>query len=113
MSSNTRTQRQISAGSAVRTTGLSAPKAPACTAAPTITGTPAVGQTLTAGAATWANTPTTILRQWIRDNELIPGATGTTYVPTSADSGHSISVRERAVNAVGYTTARSALVQIP
>ena len=45
--------------------------APINTALPTITGTPSVGQTLTAENGTWTNSPTAYQYQWLRC-----GATG-------------------------------------
>ena len=59
--------------------------------APTISGTPQVGQTLTAGT-TGISDPdginrSTLTYQWIRDTTDIPGATGSSYTLTSDDEG--------------------------
>lgn len=88
--------------------------APVNTAPPTITGTAAVGQTLTAQNGTWSNTPTAYQYQWLRCNATgascvgIPGATMKTYPVVSADSGNTLRVRVTAVNADGAANARSA-----
>jgi hypothetical protein len=93
-------------------TALAAP--PTNTSAPTITGMPRVGETLTAQNGTWSNSPTAFQYQWQRCNETgtscanIAGATQRTYLLTTADSGHTMRVRVTAVNADGATNARSA-----
>ena len=88
--------------------------APANTAPPTITGTPQVGQTLTANNGTWTNSPTSFAYQWLRCN---PGgnacanvANGTqkTYTLVGADAGRTIRVRVTATNADGSASAESA-----
>lgn len=109
-----RSQRSISRGSAVRQYGTlgGTPKAPVNTAVATIAGTTTAGQTLTATAGTWANTPTATVRQWFRGKEPIPGATALTYVLTAADVGHRIAIEERVGNAVGFNIARSAYTAI-
>ena len=67
--------------------------------APTISGTPRPGQTLTAGDGTWSGTvPMTFTRQWTRCDADglncvdIGGATGTTFLLTATDLGHRIRV---------------------
>ncbi|MBD8677933.1 hypothetical protein [Sphingomonas sp. CFBP 13720] len=65
-----------------------APAGPTNSAPPAIAGTPEVGQTLTrTTAGTYSATPTSVEGQWRRDSNPIAGATGTTYVVTSADAG--------------------------
>ena len=59
---------------------------------PTVTGTTAVGSTLTANAGTWT-TGTTLAHQWLRDGAPISGATATTYPLVAADQGKAIAVR--------------------
>lgn len=87
--------------------------APVNTVAPTVSGTPQVGQVLTAADGTWSNAPTTFAYQWLRCN---PGgnacasvANGTlkTYTLVGADSGRTIRVRVTATNADGSNSAQS------
>ena len=47
---------------------------PTNTAAPAVTGTPKVGEVLTAQNGTWANTPTAFQYQWQRCNAAGPRA---------------------------------------
>ena len=69
-------------------TALAAP--PVNTSPPTITGTAAVGETLTAQNGTWDNVPTTFEYRWLRCNAAgdscvgIPGATETGRTRSSA-----------------------------
>jgi hypothetical protein len=83
----------------------------ASTAQPTISGTPAAGQTLTATAGSWTQSPPAVTYQWLRCNAngrlctAIPGATAATYAVSSADSTHTLVV---AVTASG-TTPQTAL----
>jgi hypothetical protein len=80
---------------------------------PTIAGTPAEGETLTASQGTWTNNPTAFQYQWQRCRPdglgcgAIAGATQRTYDVRSADVGRTLRVRVRAVNADGATDARS------
>lgn len=68
----------------------------------TVTGTPAVGQTVTAKPPSFSPTPT-IAGQWLRDGATISGATNTRYVATVTDLGHQIAYRVTATRA-GYAT---------
>jgi hypothetical protein len=87
---------------------------PANTAPPTITGTPKVGETLTAQNGTWSNDPTAFQYQWRRCDSSggscvnIPGATQKTYTVRSADAARTLRVVVTAVNADGAANARSA-----
>jgi hypothetical protein len=80
---------------------------PVNTSPPTIKGTAQQGQTLTEQHGTWTNEPTSFVYQWLQCDSSgnnckeIAGATAQTYVPTSSDVGHTISVRETASNAGG------------
>ncbi|MFM6963578.1 MAG: beta strand repeat-containing protein, partial [Micrococcales bacterium] len=68
----------------------------------TITGTPTVGQTLTSGYTGVTGFPTpTLSYQWLANGVVISGATGTTFVVTSAQVGMAITVRIAASNGVG------------
>jgi hypothetical protein len=85
---------------------------------PTISGgEPAVGVAYTAASGTWDGTPTiTYAYQWFDCDSTgrvctpIAGATGTTYVLTSADMGRYVDVQVTATNTGGSTTAPSNLV---
>ncbi|WP_137844446.1 carboxypeptidase-like regulatory domain-containing protein [Microbacterium sp. 2FI] len=85
------------------------------TAVPTISGTLAVGATLTAKLGIWTS-GTTIAYEWLRDGSAISGATASVYKLTTSDVGKAISVRVRGTKA-GYapvvkTSAPSAKVAI-
>jgi len=62
-------------------------------AKPTISGTPTIGEPLTAVTGTWVKTPTTFSYQWLRDGSPISGATGVTYYPTRDDVGTALTAR--------------------
>jgi hypothetical protein len=78
--------------------------------APSIAGTTLVGSTLTLTAGTWGGTtPITLAYQWLRDGQVISGATGTTYVTVSADAGMFIQVRETATNTQSNSNVSNAI----
>ena len=86
---------------------------PVNTAPPTITGTPQVGQTLTAGNGTWTNSPTSFAYQWLRCNAggnscaSVANGTQKTYTLVGADAGRTMRVRVTATNADGSASAQS------
>jgi hypothetical protein len=86
---------------------------PTNTAAPTISGTPQEGSTLTGSNGTWANGPTKFDYAWLRcDNKggscaSINGANKNTYVLTSADVNTTTRFRVTASNSAGNNTATS------
>lgn len=91
--------------------------APSNTAQPTITGTPSLGQTLTAAPGTWTGDPT-FAYQWVRcptsggaadgsDCAVIGGASTTAYVVSSGDVGSRLRVRVTASNADGSAVSAS------
>lgn len=96
---------------------LNAPVAgitPSIDGVPKITGTPKVGLTLTATAATSSGLPTpTDTFQWQRSDDgstgwaNISGAVNTTYTAVSADEGKFLRVVQTATNSVGSATANS------
>jgi hypothetical protein len=104
-------------------TAAQANYAPTNTAAPTISGTPQTGQTLTANPGTWSSDTTpTYAYQWQRCDNLgnscaaITGATSQTYVVTTADEGKTLRVAVTANNSSGSasaTSAQSAVVTKP
>jgi len=79
------------------------------TAAPAITGTAQVGQTLTGGNGTIAGASFTS-RRWFRDGSPITAATGATYVVQAADVGKRISqeVTATVTSTGGKVSQRSA-----
>jgi hypothetical protein len=78
--------------------------APVHTAAPSLTGTPTVGSTLSCSQGAWAYNPTTFTYAWLRDGVPISGQTGNTYVVQAADRGHAISCQVTAGKQVGEYT---------
>jgi len=99
---------------------LAAGARPASTAPPTISGSPVVGQTLTAAPGTWTGRePIAFSYQWERCDPVgggctnIDGANAATYVLTDADLGHTLRVVVTAKNSVGSasrTTVPSAVI---
>jgi hypothetical protein len=89
------------------------PTTPAGTAAPTLTGTPAVGQALSCSQGSWSHEPTYLVYQWLRNGSVISGQTGSTYTVQPADPGHSIACSVTAGNGAGAASAMSNAVAIP
>ncbi|WP_243695264.1 PQQ-dependent sugar dehydrogenase [Agromyces protaetiae] len=88
------------------TLGLAQPAAAAeftSAPVPTISGTSAVGSTLTVNPGTWSPTPTGGGYRWNRNGTAISGATASTYRLVAADAGTSITVTVTATRS-GYTT---------
>jgi hypothetical protein len=93
---------------------------PVSAAAPTISGTPQEGQTLSAEVGFWTNSPTAFALQWLRCTVAgtscapIDGAVAIDYVLTRGDVGSTIVLSVVATNAVGssepVTSAPSAVV---
>ena len=87
---------------------------PVNTAPPAISGTPKVGQTLTASNGTWSNAPTSFVYQWLRcnasGNSCVDVANGTqkTYTLVGADADHTMRVRVTATNVDGSSSSESA-----
>ncbi|WP_310963140.1 hypothetical protein [Nocardioides terrisoli] len=84
---------------------------------PSLSGTAAVGQALSAYPGAWAGTPTPAFSyQWLRDGNRISGATGTTYWVQLRDVGHRIAARVTA-HRLGYrdgtaTTAGKTIAKV-
>ena len=76
----------------------SLPVAPTKTGNPSISGTPQVGNTLTATHGPYTGTVTGYTQQWYSNGVAISGATGLTYVAQVSDVGYSITYRESAYN---------------
>jgi len=81
---------------------------------PTITGTPAVGQTLTAVPGSWDPADADLTYQWRADGVAVVGATATTFQPRAVDLGAAISVSvmgtREGFNTVTRTSAPTAPV---
>jgi hypothetical protein len=95
-------------------TGGVTPCMPSNTAVATVTGTQAVGETLTANPGTWSNAPgATPTYQWQRCDADgancadVTGETGTSYVLGAADDCMTVRVAETVTNASGAGTAGS------
>jgi hypothetical protein len=101
-----------------RVAPAAASTAPRNTAAPSISGTPQVGEELTANEGSWTANPTAFAFQWQRcDVDIalcsdVTGATGKSYGVRIADLGYRLRVRVSARNARGTGTATSALTAI-
>lgn len=67
---------------------------------PSISGTPTVGETLTADPGQWTGEPDFAF-QWLRNGDPIEGAAGASYVLTEDDIDTLISVEVTATNAAG------------
>jgi hypothetical protein len=89
------------------------PTTPASTAAPTLTGTPAVGKALSCSQGSWSHEPTYLVYQWLRNGTVITGQTGSTYTVQAADQGKSITCVVWAGNGAGAASATSNAVTIP
>jgi hypothetical protein len=87
------------------TAGLANEIPPVNTAAPAVTGTGAVGNTLSCTQGTWTYVPTSYAYQWRRNGLNIAGATAATYLLVAADSGTNITCSVTATNAAGSTVA--------
>ena len=105
-------------GSATATSGQTAvvaeaPSAPANAVAPTVSGTPAVGQTLTATTGSWTGFPApALVVQWqsclSQTCTDIAGAQGSSYVARTADAGRTLRVLVTGTNASGSASVPSA-----
>ena len=102
----------VATTSAVTVSATPVVVAPASISVPTITGTPAVGQTLTASTGAWANSPASYAYQWLRSGSPISGAQTGSYALVSADSGASITVMVTATNTAGSASSTSTAVTV-
>ena len=105
--------------SAATTVVQATSSAPVNTAQPTITGTSQDGQMLNAVPGTWNGTqPMSYGYQWMRCNSsatnctAVAGATGASYVVTTADVGDTLAVVVTATNQTGSGAASSAATAI-
>ncbi len=78
--------------------------APANTAPPAMSGTAAVGSTLSCSPGSWTGNPApTFTYGWLRDGTWIPGARESSYTAQATDKGHSLSCEVYATNVAGNT----------
>ncbi len=82
---------------------------PANSTAPTVTGTPVVGQPVGADVGTWSGLPTSYTYQWEDCNgsgcSNISGANGESYTPTSTETGTTLEASVTATNTSGTSSA--------
>ncbi|NQX12284.1 hypothetical protein HQQ80_11655 [Microbacteriaceae bacterium VKM Ac-2855] len=79
---------------------------------PTVSGTTVVGQTLTVSPGNWGPAPVDLTYQWKRNGVAISGATSSTYVLTSADSGTSITAAVTGAKYAYSTATRTSAAKI-
>lgn len=72
----------------------------------TVSGTFAVGNTVSVDAGTWTPSPQSFTYQWLRDGVAITDATDPSYTLTADDANHAVSVR---VAAIGDGYAQTSL----
>ena len=101
-----------STASSAPTAVVSSRSAPVNTAKPTISGTPRVGEELTASNGTWTGGATSFTYQWQRCTSSttctnVDGATARTYGVRSADVGDTLRVAVTAHNSSGSTATAS------
>lgn len=104
-----------SSATSAPTEPVSSANGPTSTVRPTVSGTAAVGQTLTVSNGSWTPTPTSFARQWQQCSSdgssclNISGATGRSYGVRAADAGHRLRALVTARTASGQTTVASSL----
>jgi Alpha galactosidase A/Alpha galactosidase C-terminal beta sandwich domain len=79
---------------------------------PSITGTPAPGQTLTCASGV-STTGVTLTYAWLRDSRTIAGAGAPTYGVGGQDVSHHLQCRVTATTTAGSLSATSAFVTVP
>jgi hypothetical protein len=85
---------------------------PTVTAAPVVTGTGIIGNTLSSTTGTWTNSPTSYSYQWQRGGANIAGATNPTYTLVQADGGTSVGCLVTASNNTGSASAHSNTIAV-
>lgn len=78
----------------------------------TVSGTPAVGNVLTAVLGTYTGNPS-YAYQWQRGGTNIAGQTANTYTAVSADAGLQVGYRLTATNSAGSAVFQSSTVLVP
>lgn len=69
-----------------------------------LSGAPRVGVPVSASLSGWSPAPTSVSYEWLADGTPVPGASGSSYVPTGGLAGHQLGVRVTAT-APGYQAA--------
>ncbi len=93
-------------GSPIGLRAFASAGAPVSIASPTVAGVAEQGLTLSATAASWSGSPTSISRQWEdckSSCSAIAGASGSTYTLSPSDVGSTIRFREVALNSAGLS----------
>jgi Carboxypeptidase regulatory-like domain len=117
----------VAVGEGNTTSGINVamvPSAPHNTAAPAITGTALVGDTLTCSNGSWTGEAMLSVQsgwplttpfgyQWLREGSAISGATSAGYLVQSTDEGHALACEVTATNAAGHEADKSSPVTIP
>lgn len=99
----------LAAGTAMGYGYVPTTSAPAFTSAPTIDGTPQVGSTVTYSRGAFTGTPVAdVTQQWYVAGIAVAGATGSTYIPATADAAKALGVRQILNNSQGSTYSDSA-----
>ena len=80
--------------------------APSVITNPAISGSSAIGSTLTSTTGVWSGAPT-FTYQWFRGTTQISNATNSSYTTVSADANQLISCKITATNSAGFTIATS------
>jgi hypothetical protein len=89
-------------------------KEPVNTAAPVVSGTPVVGQTLSCSTGTWTGEPMLAYTYaWLRNGATITGANVSTYGVQSADQGTALACKVTATNKSGSVSAVSNTLTVP
>ena len=93
--------------------GTALPAAPVNMAAPVLSGTPSVGQTLSCSQGAWTGFPSpTFSYQWLREGTPIVGSSAGTYVVQGADQGQELACQVTAMNSLGSESATSNTLQV-
>jgi hypothetical protein len=74
-------------------------------AAPVLSGSPRVGETLTCAPGSWSGTGIAFTYRWLLDGAALPGATDPAYGIAATDLGHRLGCEVTATNAGGARTA--------
>jgi hypothetical protein len=90
-----------------------APRQPRVLTAPVLSGSLAVGASLSCSPGSWANNPTSLAYAWLRAGVVIPGQTGTTYAIQAADQGQTVTCQVTAVNVAGSVASASNPLSVP